>query len=43
MTEEIIIKHMHGNLLIKNIDINYEDKSYKGAEITIELSLNQTI
>ena len=43
MTEEIIVKHMHGNLLIKNIDINYEDKSYKGAEITIELSLNQTI
>ena len=43
MTEEIIVKHMHGNLLIKNIDITYENKNYKGAEITIELSLNQTI
>lgn len=43
MTEEIIIKHMHGNLLIKNIDIIYEDISYKGAEITIELPINQTI
>ena len=43
MTEEIIVKHMLGSLLIKNVDITYEDKSYKGAEITIEFPINQTI
>jgi len=40
MTEEIIVKHMLGSLLIKNVDITYEDKSYKGTEITIELPIN---
>ena len=38
MTEEIIVKHMLGNLLIKNIDITYENKDYKGTEITIILN-----
>ena len=37
MTEEIIVKHMLGNLLIKNIDITYENENYKGTEITIIL------
>ena len=39
MTEEIIVKHMLGNLLIKNIDITYENKDYKGTEITIILNI----
>ena len=37
MTKEIIEKHMFGNLIIKNIDITYENKNYKGTEITIIL------
>ena len=37
MTEEIIVKHMLGSLLIKNIDITYENENYKGTEITIIL------
>jgi signal transduction histidine kinase len=43
MTEEIIVKHMLGNLLIKNVDVTYENNSYRGAEITIELPINQNI
>ena len=43
MTEEIIVKHMKGSLIFKNIDIVYENKNYKGAEITIELPITQTI
>jgi signal transduction histidine kinase len=35
MTEEILVKHMKANFLINNIDINYENKNYKGTEITI--------
>ena len=39
MTEEIIVKHMHGSLLINNIEFEYENKTYKGAEITIEFNV----
>ncbi len=42
MTEEIIEKHMFGNLLIQNVDIIYEEKSYKGAEVIIELNSNHS-
>ncbi len=38
MTEEIIEKHMFGNLIIQNVDVIYEGKSHKGLEIIIELS-----
>jgi signal transduction histidine kinase len=38
MTEEIIEKHMFGNLIIQNVDVIYEGKSYKGLEIIIKLS-----
>ena len=37
MTEEIIVKHMEGNLFVRNVNTTYENKSYQGAEITIEL------
>ncbi|PUE65447.1 sensor histidine kinase [Arcobacter caeni] len=37
MTEEIIVKHLEGNFSIKNVNVDYENKSYKGIEITIEL------
>ena len=39
MTEEIIVKHMHGKFTINNIETIYENVTYKGAEITIELDL----
>ena len=39
MTEEIIENHMFGNLLIQNVDVIYEEKSYKkGTEVIIELN-----
>ena len=41
MTEEIIVKHMRGALLFKNVDVVYENASYKGVEITIELPVIQ--
>ena len=37
MTEEIIVKHLEGNFSIKNVNVEYENKIYKGIEITIEL------
>ncbi|MDZ7817588.1 MAG: cache domain-containing protein [Aliarcobacter sp.] len=39
MTEEIIVKHMNANFTINNCEFEYEKKSYKGAEITIEINL----
>jgi signal transduction histidine kinase len=41
MTEEIIVKHMMGTLLFKNVDLNYENKNYKGTEVTIKLPIDQ--
>jgi hypothetical protein len=40
MTEEIIVKHMKGNLLIKNVDVSYQKIIYKGTEITIAFNIN---
>lgn len=37
MTEEIIVKHLEGNFSIKNVNVDYENKNYKGTEIIIEL------
>ena len=37
MTEEIIVKHLKGNFSIKNVNVDYENKEYKGIEIIIEL------
>jgi signal transduction histidine kinase len=39
MTEEIIVKHMNGFLSINNCEVEYENKKYKGTEITIEMSI----
>ncbi len=43
MTEEIITKHMDGELLIKNVKTTYEDKEYLGAEFTIRFKLSSQI
>ncbi len=41
MTEEIIVKHMSGALIFKNVDMIYENQSFKGSEITIKLALKK--
>ena len=33
MTEEIIEKHMFGNLLIQNVDVIYEEKVIKEQKL----------
>jgi signal transduction histidine kinase len=38
MTEEIIVKHMKGELLIKNVDVTYENINYAGTQTTIKFS-----
>ena len=39
MTAEIIKKNMDGTFKISNTEVEYENKSYKGIEITIEIPL----
>ena len=39
MTEEIITKHMKGEISVTNEKFDYQDKSYKGALFTISLPL----
>jgi signal transduction histidine kinase len=39
MTQEIIVNHMYGTFDIDNVEIKYEDKIYKGLEITIVIPL----
>ncbi|MDZ7817587.1 MAG: ATP-binding protein [Aliarcobacter sp.] len=41
MTEEIIVKHMGGTLLFKNVVLSYENKNYNGTEVTIILSIDK--
>ena len=38
MTEEIIIKHLNGEIFVENKEFIYEGKSYKGALFRIILS-----
>ena len=40
MSEEIIVKHLNGEIFVQNIEFNYNDKDYKGAEFTIKFPLN---
>ena len=37
MCEEIISKHMNGKIVVSNIEYEYEEKTYLGAEIKITL------
>jgi len=39
MSQEIISKHMKGELLVKNDNFIYENKTYRGAEFNIILNL----
>ena len=37
MSDEIVKKHMQGNIVVKNKEFMFEDALYKGAEFTISL------
>ena len=39
MSNEIIAKHIKGNLSVKNIEFIYDHIKYKGAEFTIMIDL----
>jgi signal transduction histidine kinase len=39
MTSQIIKKNMNGTFKIKNVEVKYENKIYKGIETTIEVSI----
>jgi signal transduction histidine kinase len=41
MTKEMIEIHMNGSLEVKNIEYEYEDVSYVGAEFTIMLPIEE--
>lgn len=40
MTEEIITKHLNGEIFVENKEFIYNDKTYYGAQFTIEFSLS---
>ena len=40
MTEEIITKHLNGQISVKNNEFVYNDKKYKGAQFKIVLNLS---
>ncbi|RXJ75598.1 hypothetical protein CRV03_12630 [Arcobacter sp. F155] len=42
MSHQIIADHMHGNIKAENININYDNKHYKGASFKILLPLNNS-
>ncbi len=37
MTYNLIVQHMHGNIEVHNVDFEYKEKSYRGAEFIIIL------
>lgn len=39
MTQEIIVKHMHGEIQVKNVNYTYNGKEFKGAQFDISLNL----
>ncbi len=39
MTQSIITKHLHGKIYVKNVEYNYKDEKYKGANFIIEIPL----
>ncbi|MEA3354142.1 MAG: ATP-binding protein [Campylobacterota bacterium] len=43
MTHEIIKKHFNGDIVASNTDIEYQDKIYKGAKITITIPLKKEL
>ncbi|MFC2073748.1 sensor histidine kinase [Campylobacterota bacterium] len=39
MTQEIIVKHLNGNIKVSNVEYSYNDRTYKGAQFDIALNL----
>ena len=39
MTQSIITKHLHGKIYVKNVEYNYKNEKYKGANFIIEIPL----
>jgi len=40
MCQEIITKHMDGNITVNNESFNYQNISYSGAKFTIKFPIN---
>jgi signal transduction histidine kinase len=40
MTQELIDKHLHGEITVRNVSYVYEDCAYRGAEFLIRVSVN---
>ena len=40
MSEEILVKHLDGNIKVENITYDFDGKSYKGAQFTIIFPIN---
>ena len=40
MTEEIIVKHLNGQIIVENKEFMYNNKNHKGAEFKLEFSLS---
>jgi signal transduction histidine kinase/HAMP domain-containing protein len=41
MSHQIIVEHMKGNISIKNIDMQKDDKFYKGCSVIIQLPIKE--
>jgi two-component system, NtrC family, sensor kinase len=39
MTEEMVIKHLNGNIFVSNDEFEYNSKTYKGAIFTLILPI----
>ncbi len=39
MSQEIVSKHMYGEITIKNRYFNYNNKSYTGAQVNVKVPL----
>ena len=37
MCNEIIVKHLHGKIIVSNESFEYKNQKYKGSQFTIEL------
>lgn len=41
MSEEILVKHMNGEIKVKNKEFEYEGSSYRGAEFTLVIPIQE--
>lgn len=43
MCEEILVKHMNGEISVKNKEFEYEGNSFKGAEFTLKIPILESL